>query len=156
MLAGGIGVALVCAAPPPTFTAAHAAAVRDSATVFLAEFGRLSRAAQWDSVGALYSDRTDFRFLESGALQYASATAVRDALGGVPSGQRIESVYEDIAVQPVGPGVAVISARFTTRFVDSTTTLFSFGGALSLVLHHEAAGWRIISGHSSAPVRRGP
>jgi len=155
VLAGSFGAALACAAPPPAFTDVHAAAVRDSATVFLAEFRRLSTAAQWDSLGAVYSDRPDFRFLESGELRYTSADAVREALRLIPAGQRIETEYEDVLIQPVAPGVAIISARFTTRFVDRTTTLFSFGGAVSIVLHHEAAGWRIIGGHSSAPVARG-
>lgn len=75
VLAGSFGAALACAAPPPAFTEEHAAAVRDGATVFLAEFRRLSTAAQWDSVGALRSDRVDFRFVESGELRYASAAA---------------------------------------------------------------------------------
>ncbi len=156
VVAGGVGAALVGCAPGQALTGAHATAMRDSAVAFLADFSRLSTAAQWDSVGALYSDRPDFRFLESGEVRYPSADAVREALRAVPSGQRIETAYQDVSVQAVAPGLAVISARFRTQFVDSTTTLFSFGGALSMVLQHEAAGWRIIAGHSSAAVPRGP
>lgn len=147
--------AAACAEPAPAFTEARAAAVRDSATAFLAEFRRLSTAAQWDSVGRLYSDRPDFRFLESGQIQYTSAAAIRGAFSGVPAGQRIETDYDDVTVLALAPGVAVVTGRFTTRFADSTRTLFSYGGALSLVLHHETAGWRIVSGHTSSPVPRG-
>lgn len=144
-----------CSSPAPTMTTAHAAAIRDSAEVFLADFTRLSAEAQWDSVGAMYSDRADFRFLESGQLRYASAEAVRAALADVPAGARIETTHEDVSVQAIAPGVSTLSARFTTRFVDSTGVLFTFSGAMSLVLQHEPDGWRIVSGHSSAPVARG-
>ena len=124
------------------------------------EFGRLSRAAEWDSLGALYSDRPDFTFLESGLVQYASAQAVREALRSVPPGQFIDTQYDTLTIVPLAPGAAVVSGTFTTRFAeragDSVQTLFSYGGALSLVLHHEPDGWRIASGHSSAVVPRGP
>ena len=136
-------------------TAEHAAAIEDSARVFLAEFTRLSAAAQRDSLGALYSDRSDFRFLESGEVRYASASAIRAALTSVPAGTRIRTEYTDAMVQPLAPGLANVSARFATQFVDSTGAGFGFGGAISFILQHEPAGWRIVSGHSSAPVPRG-
>ena len=153
-IVGTVGLLAGCTPSAASFTAEHAVSIRDSAQALLAEFSRLSAAAHWDSLGALYSDRADFRFLESGSIQYASAAAVRAALAGVPAGQRIETRYDDVAVQALAPGLAVVAARFATEFRDSTTVLFGFGGAISLVLAHEAGGWRIVSGHSSAPVPR--
>ncbi len=87
-------------------------------------------------------------------MQYLSAAAVRAALAGVAVGQRIETRYDEVAVQALAPGLAVVNARFATEFRDSTTLLFGFSGAISLVLTHESEGWRIASGHSSAPVPR--
>jgi hypothetical protein len=148
------GLGISCATPSSSMTAEHAAAIQDSARVFLSELSRLSAAAQWDSLGGLYSDRADFRFLESGAVQYANAAAVRTALAGVAPGQRIETRYDDIAVQALAPGLAAVSARFSSEFRDSSSVLFGFSGVVSIVLAHEPGGWRIASGHSSVPVPR--
>jgi SnoaL-like domain len=142
-------------APPGSLTASHRAAMRDSVAAFLQAFNRHAAQAQWDSLGALYADDADFRFLESGAVQYRSGQAVRDALRSVPVGTRIENRQDDVTVAPLAPGLASLSATFQTRFIDSTGNGFSFGGALSMVLRHDAEGWRIVSGHSSAPVPRG-
>lgn len=151
---GIAGLTFGCAPSSVPLSEAHATAIADSAQTFLSEFTRLSAAARWDSVGALYSDRADFRFLESGAIQYSSAAAVRAALNGVAPGQHIVTRYDDVTVQALAPGLATVSARFSTEFRDSTAVLFGFGGAISLVLAHEPGGWRIVSGHSSAPVPR--
>lgn len=148
-------LAFGCASPPAVLSSSHATALADSAHAFLAEFTRLSAAARWDSLSQLYSDRSDFRFLESGEVRYASAGAIREALRGVPAGTRIRTEYKDVAVQPIGPGLAGVSALFNTQFVDSAGGEFGFGGAISLTLQHESSGWRIIAGHSSAPVLRG-
>lgn len=144
-----------CVRPGADLSAAHAAAIGDSARGLLAEFTRLAEAAQWDSLGALYSDRPDFRFLESGEVRYSSAAAIREALSSVPLGTRIRTEHTEVTVQPLAPGVASVSARFDTQFVDSAGPAFGFSGAISLALRHEPAGWRIVSGHSSAPVPRG-
>jgi len=144
-----------CARPPGPLSAEHAAALGDSARAFLTDFSRLSSTAEWDSLSQLYSARADFRFLESGEVRYASATAIRDALRAVPAGTRIRTEYSDVSVQPIAPGLAGVSALFATQFVDSAGAGFGFSGAMSLTLQHEPAGWRIISGHSSAPVPRG-
>jgi hypothetical protein len=147
---------IACARPGADMSAEHAAAIGDSARAFLAEFTRLSEDARWDSVAALYSQRADFRFLENGAVRYADAEAIRTALAMLPVGTRIRTEYSDVIVQPLGPGVAGVAAQFATQFVDSTGVTFGFSGAISMTLQHEPAGWRIVAGHSSAPVPRGP
>lgn len=152
ILLGSVG----CARPNADMSAEHAAAIGDSARVFLAEFTRLSEAAQWDSLGALYSERADFRFLESGEVRYADAAAIRAALTTMPAGTHIRTEHTDVVVQPLAPGVAGVAARFATQFVDSAGVSFGFSGAITLTLQHEPLGWRIVSGHSSAPVPRGP
>ncbi len=104
----------------------------------------------------MYSDAPGFRFLESGAVQYQSARALRAALAQLPPGVSLATTYRDIEIDPVRPGVAVWSALFESTFRDSTGPQFSYGGAVSVLWVHEPAGWRIRSGHSSAPVPRGP
>jgi ketosteroid isomerase-like protein len=149
------GSALACAQREPVLTDAHVAAMRDSVSAFLEDFRRFSAASQWDSLGALYSDRSDFRFLESGEVRYESAGAIRAAFRQVPPGVRIETTNRNVTVQPIAPGLAVVSSLFDTEFKDSARTQFGYGGALTMVVQHEPAGWRIVSGHSSAPVPRG-
>ena len=148
---------LACLAcqPVATFTPEHAKAVRDSVTAALESFQHYSAAAQWDSLASLYSDSADFRFAESGAIQYESPASILGALKAVPAGTRIETSYEALRIDPLAPGIAVSSGLFTTRFVDTTNSGFSFSGAISMVWVHEPSGWRIRHGHSSAPVRRG-
>ncbi len=46
---------VACAQPRAELSAEHAAAIADSARVFLADFTRLSENARWDSLAALYS-----------------------------------------------------------------------------------------------------
>lgn len=156
VLGGCVLLMLTAGCTPPTrLTESHAAAIRDSVGVMLADFQRYSANAQWDSLGSLYADTPEFVFIESGEIRYRTVSAIRQALMGVPAGTRIETRYENLAILPLAPGVAAIAARFETRFVDSAGVKFEFAGALSLVVRHESAGWRIVSGHSSAPVPRG-
>lgn len=145
-----------CAAPPAEFAETHAVAIRDSVATFLRDFRQLSAAAQWDSLANLYSDAPTFRFFESGQVRYRSANAIREALKGVPAGTRIETTYRDTDIVALAPGLASVGTLFETSFIDATGGGFQFAGALTLVLRHEPAGWRIVAGHSSVPVPRGP
>ncbi|HEX9892322.1 MAG TPA: nuclear transport factor 2 family protein [Gemmatimonadales bacterium] len=147
-------LSLACAPAPTALSEAHAAAIRDSVTQAQTRFRELSARAHWDSLGAFYSTAPGFRFAESGAVQYRSATEVRRALSRMPAGTRIETSYRDSEIDAVAPGVAVLTTLFETSFVDTTGARFSFGGAVTLLWVHESAGWRIRAGHSSAPVPR--
>ena len=136
-------------------TDSHAEAIQDSVAAALSQFRRYSAAAEWDSVGALYSDVPAFRFFESGQLRYGSAAEVRSALGNLPAGMSITTDYRDTEIQALAPGLALASTMFETTFSDSTGARFGFGGALTMLWVHEPGGWRILNGHSSAPVPRG-
>lgn len=144
-----------CAAPAPPpagqLTESWASAIRDSASMTLQALRRYSEAAQWDSVAALYSETPGFRFVENGTLRYPSTAAIRQALGSVPLGTRIQTQYRDTEIAALAPGLADVVTRFQTSFVDSGGTRFSYEGAVTLILAHEPAGWRIIRGHSSSP-----
>jgi ketosteroid isomerase-like protein len=150
-------VTLGCSPGAPSFGEAERAAIRDSVAAALAAFQRHSSAGQWDSLAALYSTDAGFRFLESGESRYRTASAIREALNTVPPGTQINTTYRDTEIDPLAPGLASVTTLFETAFADSSgKAMFSFGGALSMVWAHEAGGWRIRSGHSSAPVPRGP
>jgi ketosteroid isomerase-like protein len=120
----------------------------------MSQFQGYSAQAQWDSLADLYSSSESFRFLESGAVRYDSRAAIRHALDGLPPGTRITTTYRDLEIDPIAPGVAMVTGLFDTRFADSTGQGVSFSGGLSLLWIHEADGWKIRSGHSSSAVTR--
>ena len=144
-----------CQSAHAPLTATHAAAIRDSVGAAMREFRDLGTAADWEAVGDFYSESPNFRFYENGALQYRSAADVRAALGAFPPGTRIETEYRDTDVVALAPGLAHVRARFESTFRDADGSAFSFGGAVTLIWTHEPGGWRILGGHSSAPVPRG-
>lgn len=153
-----VGVLLMgsgCGPRTAVFSDAHAAALGDSVRAMMSRFEHYSAGAHWDSLASLYSRSSSFRFLESGAIQYVSRDAIRDALTDVPPGTHSTTTYRDLRVDPVAPGAAMVTGLFETTFADSAGPRFRFSGALSLLWKHETEGWRIRSGHSSAPVARG-
>lgn len=144
-----------CSPAPAAFSDEHAAAIRDSVQAAMTQFQGYSARAQWDSLAGLYSQADSFRFLESGTIRYDSRAAIREALGSLPPGTSVTTNYRDLRIDPIGPGVAMVTGLFETTFADSAGQGFGFGGGLSLLWMHEADGWRIRSGHSSSPVPRG-
>jgi hypothetical protein len=136
-------------------TDSHAEAIQDSVVAALSRLRQYSAAAEWDSVGTFYSGAPAFRFFESGQLQYGSAADVRSALANLPAGMSIATQYRDTEIQALAPGLALVGTMFETTFSDSTGVQFGFGGALTMLWVHEPGGWRILNGHSSAPVPRG-
>jgi hypothetical protein len=98
---------------------------------------------------------TSLSDVHASAIRDSVSAAVRAALAEVPAGMHITTDYRELQIDPVGPGAAMVTALFETTFADSAGPRFRFGGALSLLWTHEADGWRIRSGHSSAPVPRG-
>jgi SnoaL-like domain len=143
-----------CTQPVPELSAGHAAAIRDSVTTTLEAFRRYSAARQWDSLTAIYAAEPGFRWLENGEVRYRSGAEIRQALSGVPATTRIVTSYQDTEILAIAPGIASVNTRFQTQFLDSTTAPFSFGGAITMTLVHRPEGWRIIAGHTSAPVPR--
>jgi ketosteroid isomerase-like protein len=153
LLAGFLSVG--CQPSAPDLTAAHADAIQDSLANVLEQFRQHSAAAEWNAVGAFYSDSPDFRFFESGELRYGSAEAVRSALAGLPPGTSIITDYRDREILALAPGLATVSTLFESTFTDGGGSQFTWGGALTLIWVHELEGWRMLRGHSSAPVPRG-
>lgn len=148
---GGLG----CGADAAPLTETRAAAIRDSVAAAMEAFRDLGTAADWEAVGDFYSESPDFRFYENGELRYRSAADVRAALGALPPGTQIQTEYRDTDVAALAPGLAHVRARFESTFSNPDGSAFGFGGAVTMIWVREPEGWRILSGHSSAPVPRG-
>lgn len=147
-------VSAACARAAPGLSEAHATAIRDSVTATLEDFRRHAADRQWDSMIAIYATDPGFRWLENGEVRYRSAAEIRQALAGVPATTRIVTSYRDTEILALAPGIASVNTLFQTQFLDSATTSFRFGGAITMTLLHRPEGWRIVAGHTSAPIPR--
>ncbi len=95
---------------------------RDSTTSFV-EGGHVRRG--WDYIHSRYAPR-----FGSGAQ--------RDSLR-----------FEEVAVRPLGPDHALLTARFVLYRGGQTTA----SGPFSLVLERQTAGWKILHDHTSSDPR---
>ncbi len=136
------------------FDNAHQEALRDSVAHFLDVYQERSATGARDSLLEMYSEGT-LRWVEDGQVRYRSVQDIADALGALPPEARIESVYSDVEILPLAPGTAWVVMGFQSKFVDPTGPTFAFGGTITMVLSHQAAGWQIVAGHASSPRSRG-
>ncbi|MXX34941.1 MAG: nuclear transport factor 2 family protein [Gemmatimonadetes bacterium] len=134
---------------------AHAAAIRDSVSSALEAFRELGSGPDPAEVGRFYSESPAFRFYENGALRYESAADVRAALMALGPAMRITTEYSDVDIEALAPGIALVRSLFESTARGDGGSAFTYGGAMTTVWVHEADGWRILSGHTSAPVPRG-
>lgn len=112
-------------------------------------------AGAWEAAGDFYSDSPAFRFYENGELRYESADDVRAALADLGLGAQLTTEYSDTDIEPLAPGLAQVRSRFESTLRGEDGSEISYGGAVTMLWVHERGGWRILSGHSSAPVPRG-
>lgn len=141
-----IGLAGACSGQDGRLDAADAAAVREGVQATLDAFLRYSAAGQWDSLVRLYADGPGFRWVEQGEVRYRSIGQIREALGVLAPGTRIETTYRDTEITPLSPSVALVVTHFDTRLGD-----FGFGGVATIVLARRAGRWLLVAGHSSSP-----
>ena len=139
---------------PAGLSEVHAAAIGDSVSSALDAFRELGSSPDPTAVAGFYSESSAFRFYESGALRYESAADVRAALESLGPGMRVTTVYSDTDIEPLAPGVALVRSLFESTVEGEGGFAFTYGGAMTTVWVHEADGWRIVSGHTSAPVPR--
>ncbi len=144
-----------CGSDAARLTEAHAAAIRDSVSATMEEFRNLGAASAWEAAGDFYSDSPSFRFYENGELRYKSADDVRAALADLGPGMRVTTEYSETDIEPLAPGLAQLRSRFESTLSGEGGFEVSYGGAVTMLWVHETGGWRILSGHSSAPVPRG-
>lgn len=148
-LVAGCGPAATPAAKPE-LTLAHAAAIGDSVDAMLdslrAAFGRRDLAA---SV-AFYADDPRFRWVEDGRVRYASRAQMEEALALMSRLRALDLSFYDPIVTAVAPGVATLITNFAQKVVDSTGTARGFAGVMTATVIHQAGGWRLLVGHTSA------
>ena len=152
----------LCASPgcqtdadPGGLSEAHAAAIRDSLSSALDAFRELGSGPDPTAAAGFYSESPAFRFYENGALRYESAAEVRAALEAVGAGMRITTEYTNTDIEALAPGLALVRSLFESTLRGVGGLAVTYGGAMTTVWVHEADGWRILSGHTSAPVPRG-
>ena len=150
LIATAVLAAGACAGSPP-FDEAQRMAVRDSVGVTLEAFRQYSAVGDWNALLGLYDDGPEFRWLEDGALAYASVGDIRAAIAGMPAGTRIVTTHDDVRITPVAPGIAWASMRFESTFLGADGPSFGFSGVVTLLLRHRPEGWRIVGGHASTP-----
>lgn len=141
--------AAACAAPPPSFDEAHRAAITDSVGVVLEAYRQYAAVGNWDALLGLYEDGPAFRWIEDGEVAYDSVADIRAAIADLPSGTRIVTSHGDVRIVPVAPGVAWVSLRFESMFLEPTGTGFQVNGTSTMLFRHGPDGWRIVGGHSS-------
>jgi ketosteroid isomerase-like protein len=98
---------------------------------------------------------TDDRFvwIEDGKVRYRRVEEVLSSLANFPPDSPIRTELADLSVVPVGPGAAHAWASFKTTIGEGSKA-FTFGGAISFVLERDGSRWRVVSGHTSSPIRR--
>lgn len=148
---------LGCQADAVPLSEARAASIRDSVATAMDTFRETGSGPDPSAVGGFYSESPSFRFYENGELRYRSAGDVRAALAGFAPGMRISTEYSETDIEPLAPGLAMVRSLFrsTVEVEGEDGFEFQYGGAVTMLWTHEAGGWRILSGHSSAPVPRG-
>ena len=144
-----------CRADAAPLPEAHAAAIRDSVATAMDTFREIGSGPDPTAVVDFYSESPGFRFYENGELRYRSAADVRAALEGLPPGMRITTEYSDTEIEALAPGLAQVRSLFESTIEGEDGFEFGYGGAVTMLWVHEAGPWRILSGHTSAPVPRG-
>lgn len=148
-------LAAACRPGAVPLTETRAAAIRDSVTVAMERFREVGASTDREAIAAFYSESPAFRFYENGTLRYRSAADVRAGLEGLAPGMRITTEYTDTDIVALAPGLAQVRTRFESTVRGEDGFEFNYGGAATMLWAHEPGGWRILSGHTSAPVPRG-
>jgi len=144
-----------CAHARRELSPSGAAEVQAGVSQTLALLQRYWAARQWDSLVTLYADDARFRWIENGQVRYRSRAAIRSGLSSLPPGMRLETTYRDTEITAISPDIASLATRFETRMTDSASARgFTFGGAITMTLIKQSGAWRILEGHTSAPVER--
>ena len=148
---------LGCSRPVPSepLTPEHRAAMVDSVTSMLAAWQAAVDSRDANRVAAFYATEPDFRWIEDGAVRYASAEQVVEAYRSMmPSVRAIELTLDDPQVTPLAAGVALVTTVFTQKVTDTLGEVTGYAGALTMTAIHADSGWRFLAGHTSAAIPR--
>lgn len=137
-----------CASPPRSLQRAD---VEREVAALLQEWAAAISEGRLDDFKALYAERPGMVWVERGAVQYRSAAALAESVDQVMSGgTQIENVIDEVAVEPLAPGVAGFSFSLTST-VRNPQYSFTFDGVMTGVAIEEAGSWKLYRGHLSEP-----
>jgi uncharacterized protein (TIGR02246 family) len=105
-------------------------------------------AGDIDRFMAVYSDDPTTSFVAGAGLvrgKAAMKTRYQAKYDFADPAKRGTLTIERLDYRPLGRDFALYIGRYTLRYPDG----HSASGPTSLVLHHEAGGWKIIADHSS-------
>ncbi len=151
-----LGVAIACQPSSSQLTESHRNAIEDSVRHFLTEFAEQVNTGELTTIIPYYANEPGFHWIENGALSYPSYDSVTATLRRMaPTIAESRFEFEELRVVALAPGAASISMLFRQFFTDTSDFAFDFGGAMTLIAVHRDDGWKLISGHISAPVQSG-
>jgi hypothetical protein len=146
-------IVLGCRAAPVTLEAAHTAAMRDSVTQMAAAIARdLSQTGP--SAWLQYFEDTPAFFMASdGQMLFPTKDSADILVRGLAT--RIPGIvldWQDIRVEPIAPGLAVMAASYHEVVTDTAGAQTSFVGFFTGVATHTTVGWQLRNLHWSSPV----
>jgi ketosteroid isomerase-like protein len=101
-----------------------------------------------DALAKLYAHDADVEIVQDG-VPLRGWTAIEPVLRKrFEHAKDIHVKLKDEAVIAIGPAAAAVAATMTREISDGVTTVTE-NGALTLVLHHDPAGWVIVVEHYS-------
>jgi hypothetical protein len=112
-------------------------------------------ATDRDSLLRFYDDDVRFTWTADGKVGTRSVAQVRTAFASLAAFTRWHIEYKNPSVVAVAPGVGAVASEYTESLQDSTGKGVTFDGAMTMLLVHTPAGWKILQGHSSSAGRDG-
>ena len=124
--------------------------VADSVRREWLDLGRCLNAADVPCAIGHYADDSRFQWVERGAVVATSYAQMRHGLEQIKGYGGMHVAYDELRVVMADRDVALLSTHFTTT-LGAGAKAVTFSGLITATLIRTAAGWRILSGHSSAP-----
>jgi hypothetical protein len=139
--------------PPETLDATHAAAIEDSVRQLATSIARdlaQDGPAAWS---AYFLDGPEFFMASDGELVFPDVGAAEEFLQQFAPGiSSIELFWDNLRVDPLAPGTAVLAASFREVLTDTAGAETPMRGYFTGVAVHTTVGWRLRDMHwSSAP-----
>ncbi len=146
-------IALACRATPVTLDPAHAAAMRDGVTQMAAAIARDLSEAGPGAWLRYFEDTPAFFMASDGQMLFPTRDSADIFVRGLAA--RIPEIvldWNEIRVEPIAPGLAVMAASYHEVVTDTAGVQTSFAGCFTGVATHSTVGWQLRNLHWSSPV----
>lgn len=148
-------LSLACqTAGPDSLDPAHATALSDSVRDMAAAITRDLEREGPTAWLSYFLDGREFFMVSDGRVVFPSIDSATSFVRGFD--RRIASmelVWEDVRIDPLSPGAAVLGASYREVLTDTSGAESRFEGYMTSIAVHTASGWRLRDLHwsSSAP-----